>query len=179
MVFVKLCSGELDSGPSLLRPDDRYSPDRPMIFRDGKHRAFKLSSRGRVLDVKTITLGDREREQSTGRAKVDGDAYLKVTSGPLAGYWVRESQWRFVRGMTDRNRFSSTRQVRLEKGTYKAFKFDDRGHVTRSRTRDVRRGTEVKVRARAIINGRGYFKVRGGTWDGYWLRHTSAVDPLW
>jgi uncharacterized protein YkwD len=179
MIFVRLCSSELESGPSLLRPDDEYSPNRPMVFRDGKHRAFKLSSTGKVLDVKRVTLADRRREESTGRARSDGDAYLKVTTGPLAGYWVRESPRRFVRGMTDKNRFGSTRRVSLEKGTYRAFKFDDGGHVTRARTRDVKPGTVVRVLARAIINGRGFFKVAAGAWDGYWLRDTGAVDRLW
>ncbi len=179
MVFVRLCSSELDSGPSLLRPKDEYSPNRPMVFRDGTHRAFKLSSRGKVLDVRRVTLADRQRQESTGRTKVVGEAYLKVTTGPLAGYWVREGKDRFVRGMTDRNRFGSTRRVSLGRGTYRAVKFDTGGHVTRSRTRDFKSRTILKVRARAIINGRGYFKVAAGAWDGFWLRDTGAVDRLW
>jgi hypothetical protein len=51
--------------------------------------------------------------------------------------------------------------------------------VTRSRTRDVKPGTVIRVRARAIVNGRGFFKVAAGAWDGYWLRDTGAVDRLW
>jgi hypothetical protein len=81
--------------------------------------------------------------------------------------------------MTDKNSFGSTRRVSLEKGTYQAFKFDKGGHVTRARTRDVKPGTVVRVRARAIINGRGFFKVAAGAWDGYWLRDSAAVDRLW
>lgn len=179
MVFVKLCSSELDTSVSLLRPKDEYSPNRPMIFRSGTHRAFKLSSTGKVLDVKKLTVDDRKRGESTGRAKVDGEAYLKVTTGKLAGYWVRESQWRFVRGMTFKKKFASDRKVSLEKGTYKAIKFDTRGRVTDTRWRNVKPNTSVSVRARAIINGRSFFKVDGGAWDGYWLRETSAVDRLW
>jgi hypothetical protein len=38
---------------------------------------------------------------------------------------------------------------------------------------------KLKVKARAIINGRPYFKVAGGRLDDYWLRDTSAVDRLW
>jgi hypothetical protein len=51
--------------------------------------------------------------------------------------------------------------------------------VKKARSRDVKPGTVVKVRARAIINGRGFFKVVSGTWDGFWLRDTGAVDRLW
>jgi hypothetical protein len=51
--------------------------------------------------------------------------------------------------------------------------------VTKSRTRDVKAGTVLRVRARAIINGRGFVKVASGAWDGYWLRDSGAVDRLW
>ena len=179
MVFAKLCSSELRSGPSLLRPTDEYSPNRRMAFRAHEHRGYRLDSDGKVLSSKRIDLKDGKYAETTGRTKVDGDAYLKVTTGPLEGYWVRESKWRFVRGMVGKHEFDSARQVSVEADTYGLRRFDRMGRVTSREKKTFGSDAKLKVKAWAVINGRRYFKVAGGQLDDYWLRDTSAVDRLW
>ena len=179
MIFVTLCSRELSDSPQLLRPEQHYSPDRQMIFHDGMHEAYKLSANGKVLATETWMAPDRSLAESAGRSRVDGKAYLKVSSGPLAGYWVREASWQFVRGMTEKNAYRSTRRVSLERGTYAVTRFDRLGRATDVRWRSFDTEVRRQVSARAVINGRGFFLVDGGPWDGYWLRDTDAVDRLW
>jgi uncharacterized protein YkwD len=177
MVFATLCSSELTKS-SLLQPKQEYSPDRPMIFVKGTHAAYKLSSTGQVLGSKTVTFGSRTGAESTGRARVDGKAYLKVTTGPLAGYWVRESPRHFVRGMTQKWTWSSPKKLSIAKGTYTGFKFDSLGRVTAKRKGTLAWNSGADASARAIINGRAYFLVRNGMWSGYWLRDTKYVNPI-
>lgn len=177
MVFVNLCASELRSSSS-LQPTQEYSPDRPMILVKGKHTAYKLSSTGQVLDRKSVSFTSRTRAESTGRARVDGTAYLKVTSGPLAGYWVRESTRSYVRGTTQYRAYSAPRALSIAKGTYTGYKFDSLGRVTASRKGTLAWNSGADASARAIINGRPYFLVKNGMWGGYWLRDNGAVNPL-
>lgn len=175
MIFARLCTSELQQ-VSTLKPKHEYSPDRPMRFVRGKHTAFKLSSDGRVLDKKHADFAQRTDAESTGRTRVDGTAYLKVSSGQLAGWWVRESPRQFVRGMTQKKTYVSQRTVRIEDGTYTGYLFDNLGRVTDSRRSTISRDRRADVSARAIINGRTWFKVESGRWAGYWLRDNADVD---
>lgn len=177
MVFVNLCASELRSSSS-LQPAQEYSPDRPMIFVKGTHTAYKLSSTGQVLDSKTVSFSSRTAAESTGRATVEGTAYLKVTSGPLAGYWVRESTRSYVRGTTQYSAYSTPKALSIAKGTYTGYKFDSLGRVTASRKGTLAWNSGADASARAIINGRPYFLVKNGMWGGYWLRDNGSVNPI-
>jgi uncharacterized protein YkwD len=179
MIFVTLCGSELKtSTSSLLKPGREYSPDRPMILVKGTHTAYKFSSTGKVLDTKTITLDRRRSPESTGRTKLDGVAYLKVSSGRLDGYWVRESPRQFVRGTTEKHIWSSSHTVWMADGTYTGFRFDKLGRVTAKKTRSLPRNWRYEAAGRAVINGRDYFLMDEGKWDGYWIRDTSRVKPV-
>ncbi|HEX6128235.1 MAG TPA: CAP domain-containing protein [Candidatus Limnocylindria bacterium] len=175
MVFVNLCSSELTK-TSLLQPKWEYSPDRPMVFSKGTHTAYKFSSTGAVLDKKTVTFSARTRAESTGRAKLGGKAFLKVTTGPLAGYWVRESPKSFVRGMTEKRTFASPVRLSFEAGTYTGRQYDKLGRVTSKKTYTLSRASGADAAARAVINGRRQWLVKNGIWGGYWVRDTAKVN---
>jgi uncharacterized protein YkwD len=177
MIFVGLCSSELTSS-SALQPAQEYSPDRPMVFVKGKHTAYKFSSGGDVVGTKTVTFDSRTRAQSTGRTKVDGRAYLKVTSGALSGYWVREAPRSYVRGMTAKTTYAAPRAITVVKGTYTAYTFDALGRVTGKRTGTLAWNSGADASARAIINGRPFFLVKNGMWAGYWLRDSWKVNLI-
>jgi uncharacterized protein YkwD len=177
MIFVTLCGSELSTSTG-LQPGQEYSPDRPMIFVKGKHTAYKLGSGGQVLSSKTVTFSSRTRAQSTGRTKVDGKAYLKVTSGALSGYWVRETPRSYVRGMTAKTTYASPRAIAVAEGTYTGYTFDSLGRVTGKRTGTLAWNSGADASARAIINGKPFFLVKNGMWAGYWLRDTRQVNPI-
>lgn len=174
MVFVRLCSSST-SDSSTLQPKREYSPDRAMRLIKGEHRAFKFDASGKVVDTRTITFDRRHGEESSGRSRVDGKAFLKVASGELAGWWVRESPRQYVRGMTQKRGYASTRLVRVERGTYTALSFDDFGSVTDSAKASFGRDRRFETRARAIINGRAWFKIASGPLAGHWLRDNRDV----
>jgi uncharacterized protein YkwD len=173
MIFVRLCSGG-QAEPSSLQPKREYSPDRAMRLVRGEHRAYKFDANGKVLDTRTVSFDRGRNEESTGRTRVDGRAYLKVSSGTLAGWWVRESPRQFVRGLTERRGYSSKR-IHVERGTYRAVRFDSLGRVVDSEKAWLGRDRRFGTAARAIINGRAWFKVTSGPFDGYWLRDNRDV----
>lgn len=177
MIFVALCPGQLTTTVDPLRPRQRYSPDRPMVFKPGTHTAYKLSSTGAILSTKRVTFATRTRAEAAGRARVDGRAYLKVSSGPFSGWWVRESGKSFVRGTTQRRDFASDRRLAFDEGTYTGYTFDRLGRRTGSRAYTLTRASGADATSRAIINGRAWWLVRNGIWAGYWIRDTRSVNP--
>lgn len=173
MIFVRLCSGE-QAEPSSLQPKREYSPDRSMRLVRGEHRAYKFDANGKVLDTRTVSFARGSNEESTGRTRVNGRAYLNVSTGTLGGWWVRESPRQYVRGMTERHGYSS-RRIHVERGTYRAVRLDSLGRVTDSEKASFGRDRRFGTAARAIINGRSWFKVTSGPFDGYWLRDNRDV----
>lgn len=177
MIFAVLCRSELSTA-STLQPSQEYSPDRPMVVRRGTHVVYKFSSSGQVLHRKKVTFGSSRRPVSTGRSRLGGTAYVKVSSGTLAGWWVAESGRSFVRGVTQRWRYAQEQRISFEAGRYTGYTFDSLGHVTASKERTLRKASVVHASARAIINGRPYFRISDGRWDGYWVRDSRRVDRL-
>jgi len=176
MVFVELCDVPAVASSTLLQPAQPYSPDRPMVFRAGSHTGYKLSSTGAVLASTGVTFGSRMTYAAAGRARVSGHAYLKVSSGPLAGFWVRESVRSHVKGMTAKRSYQPARQISFEAGTYTGVTFDTLGRVTGRKSATLAGPSGASASARAIINGRAFFKVANGIWAGYWIRDSGRVN---
>jgi uncharacterized protein YkwD len=177
MVFVELCSTPSATASTTLQPAHPYSPDRPMVFRPGSFTGFRLSSDGAVLSQKVVSFDSRTRATAAGRARVNGHAYLEVSSGPFSGWWVRETPRSFVRGMTGRRSFKPARRIGFEAGTYTGRTFDKLGRVTGSKTATLEAPSGASASARAIINGRPFYRVKDGLWAGYWIRDDKRVNP--
>lgn len=173
MIFVRLCSSATGD-TSTLEPRREYSPDRAMRLMSGERAAFKFDANGKIIDRRTFRFDQGRGETSTGRSRVGGRAYLKISSGRMEGWWVRESWRQYVRGVTQ-NRSFDGRWIRVEGGTYRGLRFDSFGSVTSSVRISFGSDRRFATGARAIINGRPYFKVTSGPLDGYWLRHNGDV----
>jgi len=179
MIFATLCASELESTSDwALRPDRRFSPDRPMVLVRGTHTGYKLNASGDAIGTKTVTLDRRRSPESAGRAKVDGKAYLKVSSGPLKGYWVRESFRAYVKGTVEKSIWDSHRTVRMDDGQYVGKRFTRLGRVSDRKDGQLSRPWRYDARGRAVINGRTYLLMAEGRWAGYWIRDSKRVGVV-
>jgi hypothetical protein len=178
MVFVTLCSLATTNTPvHVLRPSDAYSPDRVLVFDAGRVTGYRFSSAGNVLSKRTVKFSTTARATSGGRAKVNDKHWLKVSSGPLAGYWVHESPSAHVRGMTERVTFEPDRRLVTEAGGFVGRKFDWLGRVVGVRWYSFGDRRTPGASARAIINGRRYFQFSSGPLAGYWVPDGVKVYP--
>jgi uncharacterized protein YkwD len=176
MIFAELCSSSIAyTSTPLLKPVRKYNPDRPMVFRHGTFTGYRLSESGDVIGRKSVTFERGSRTTSAGRTPTDGRAWLKVSGGPLAGYWVRESEKSYVRGVSARTDFSPAEQLRLVPGRYTGLKFDWLGGIEREKAFRTSWTAKMRTSARAMISGHKYFLVSSGALDGWWLRDTDAV----
>jgi uncharacterized protein YkwD len=178
MVFVELCgaSTTLESQVELLRPDERYSPDRALVLAAGRHTAYRFDADGHVLKRKTVSYDSRATKTAAGRVRVNGDVFLKVSSGALRGFWVRESARAFVRGVSAFRVFAEPPAVDLDAGRYIGKRFTSSGGL---RDRIVRRywhSREELASAMATVNGVRYLKLASGKLAGWWVRDTRAID---
>jgi hypothetical protein len=178
MVFVTLCGDTIASGPDgLLYPDDRYRPNRELVLRDRRVTAYRLGRSGAVRAQKSVRLSSTTRVDASGRARANGKAWLKVSSGALVGYRVHETTDTFVRGVTEKKRLSPGHRVALQPGRHMGTRFDWLGRVTASRSHTFDERQAVRASAFAVVNGRRYYLLSAGPLDGYWVRDTPAVDP--
>jgi hypothetical protein len=176
MVFVELCGTTTSSvSVSTLKPSRTYDPDRPLVLGAGRHTGYRLSADGFVTSRKTVSYGHRVTRSASGRAYLGNTAYLKVSSGMLRGYWVRESSHAYVRGMTLFRAFDTTRAISVAAGRYHGRHFDWLGRVTDSRGRIYAHATLTGATARAIINGRAYLRFASGWLAGRWVRDTGDI----
>lgn len=176
MIFAELCSATATStSVPLLKPERLYNPDRPMVFAAGSFTGYRLSASGDVLGKKTVRFGSTHRTISAGRSWVDGRAWLKVSGGPLQGYWVRETTKSYVRGASSRKEYDPDRQLVVLAGRYTGYRFGWLGGTLGAREISTSSRVKVRVSAWAMINGRPYFLVESGRLEGYWLRDSDKV----
>jgi hypothetical protein len=176
MVFVELCGTSTSSvSVSYLKPSRTYDPDRSLVLDRGRHTAYRLSAEGFVVSRRTVWYDHRTTRSASGRAYVGNTAYLKVSSGALRGYWVRESSHAYVKGMTLFRAFEPARSISLEAGRYHGYRFDWLGRVTDARSRTYRHATVTGVTARAVINGRVYLRFASGWLAKHWVRDTGTI----
>ncbi|HEX5579155.1 MAG TPA: CAP domain-containing protein [Candidatus Limnocylindria bacterium] len=177
MVFVDLCDS---SATTVKEPrpglDSRYDPARPLVFWRGRHVGYKLSASGEILGRTAHTYGSRTVKTSVGRSVIDGKRWLKVSSGPLRGYWVPERAGSFVRGMTKFWGFEAERRATLASGTIEGWKFTWWGRVDDHKKHTFSKPVRVDASARAIINGRLYLRVASGYLSGFWVLDKTVVE---
>ncbi|MEP6469411.1 MAG: glycosyl hydrolase family 18 protein [Chloroflexota bacterium] len=158
-------------------PGRVYSPSRRGIMAPGSHLGYRIAQDGDLLSAAAATLAHARRVTVAQRATLPNlpGRWLLVDSGPLAGRWLREAGTRYLRGLAERLVFSPAATIRLAAATHIAHRFDSTGQVTASRTLRLSRHSMAHASARAIINGRAYWRVIDGPLAGYWLAESSVA----
>ena len=177
MVFVTLCGNAVagDAVPQ-LKPDRKYDPDRPVVFRPGTYTGYRLTADGDVLARKTVTFRSGARTTAAGHAWADGRPWMKISAGALAGWWVRETPNAYLRGESQRARFAPDRKLALKAAHHLGLTFDWLGTPTTSKRLWVKQRVFVDSSSRALISGRPYFLVTSGSLAGYWIADTDLAN---
>jgi hypothetical protein len=157
---------------------------RSLTVGHGTHSGYQFDASGSVTAVLTDTLPAAASLTTTTRRSVPGQSgtWFHVTDGTWAGYWLRQSE---VVHLTDEPASASAttaaydppEQVKIRRGTHTGYQFDATGLPTAEKTRTKSRAKTADVSVlQAIVNQSGtWFRVRSGTWDGYWLRSSDVV----
>jgi uncharacterized protein YkwD len=175
MIFVDLCNPFATAAVRLLQPAARYNPDRQLVVRPGAVTALRFNSDGEAIGKMTHWFDSIHVYTAAGRVKLDGRAWLKVSSGPLAYYWVRESSRTYVRGRTELDEFNPEPRLITEAGRYVGLRFNWLGRETAVKRLTFAHWRSPSAAARAVINGRRYFLMGSGPLEGFWVRDTAKI----
>jgi peptidoglycan/xylan/chitin deacetylase (PgdA/CDA1 family) len=131
-----------------------------------------------VTSRRTVTLSLPVTVTSSSRVALrSAGTWMRMTSGPLAGRWVRQSLVAYVPSLVDVAQFTPARGVTLRAGTWELYRFDTTGAMTDARAQVVAATTVVQVDRAATIRGQRHLRVAGGGLAGWWVPGTTAA-PL-
>jgi spore germination protein YaaH len=158
-------------------PGLAYDPARRGTLAGGTRTAFDIGQDGDLLRKLKARLGSATVIRLAQRAQMPNlpGHWLYVASGPLAGHWLRESAAQHVNGEVSRATYANAQAIRLAAGTHIGYRFESDGSVRRTRSVSLSSRTTVSSYARAVINGVTYWRVAGGSLDGFWLEQSAAA----
>jgi peptidoglycan/xylan/chitin deacetylase (PgdA/CDA1 family) len=142
----------------------------------GPQTGYRFSSTGTILGRKRVTLASPASATAESRSSVPNQpgTYYRVTSGTFAGYRLRESPVAYVPGKIGQVTWSPARTITLPSGRYLAYTFDASWDLATTKYAATTITTKAASARRAIINGRPYVLISGGSWSGFWMPLVSA-----
>jgi peptidoglycan/xylan/chitin deacetylase (PgdA/CDA1 family) len=141
----------------------------------GPHPAVTFSSTWQVNGRKTVTYAAPVTVSGSRRVNVpDRGWHLRVTSGALAGWWVKENRVSYVPGIVRTTTWSPVRHLAMGGGRWELYRFTSAGSMAQARGRTVSAATTAQVDRTSVINGRRYVRIADGTWAGWWVPGSLA-----
>ena len=151
-----------------------FGPKRTVTFSAGAHTGYRVTGSGAISASKTATLPRQSTARVGQRSTLPGlpGYWLRVEDGIWAGLWIAEGPTRrLAGGMPDRDLAAS---ITVRAGSYTIVRLGDGDAVIQRRAISLPAGTRATDR-RAVIDGRAYLHLAGGTYGGYWLPETAAA----
>lgn len=144
----------------------------------GRHVGYRFSSSGAVTASRTVTLTTRVSNATSARKRIlNHSIYYRMTSGSLAGYWVREAYGvASLIGFTGVHEYLVQRTVTVQPGTVTAFRFDSSGTTRSTITRTLRAVSTTRTDRSAWVGGRRYVYIVAGIYAGAWLPLGARVS---
>jgi peptidoglycan/xylan/chitin deacetylase (PgdA/CDA1 family) len=131
-----------------------------------------------VTSRRSITLDTPVTVSASARVALpSAGTWMRVSTGPLAGRWVRQSLVAYVPALLDVKTFAPPRAVTLRPGRWELYRFDGTGAMTDARGLVLATTTVVQADRAATIRGQRYLRIAAGASAGWWLPGT-ATGPL-
>ena len=142
----------------------------PLRLEAGPHKAVTFSASWKVTAKRTVTLTSPAAVSGSRRVDVAGKGvYLKVRSGSLAGWWVRENRISHRVGFAGTVAWTPARDANVPPGSYELYRFDGGGTMLEASGLQLSAATAIHLDRSAVIDGRPYVRVADGTWAGWWI----------
>ena len=141
----------------------------------GPHSGYRFSTTGAILARKDLTLSGKAMTQTDRRRAVPGRSgiWLRLTSGALAGYELRESPIAYIPGKAGDTAYRPAATISIPAGRYLGYRWDTAWDLASTVYARVGTATTTTATSRAVIDGRPYVRVAAGTWKDTWLPVTE------
>jgi peptidoglycan/xylan/chitin deacetylase (PgdA/CDA1 family) len=139
----------------------------------GMQYGYTFSSAGHIRSSRSVELASKIVVSSDRRGVIPTrtGTWLRLTTGPLAGYYVRESPVSYIPGKAGEGSYGAGATVTFAAGRYLAYTFESDWTLgsTRYGTVTTTSPTVATASRRAVINGRHYVFMTSGAWSGMWM----------
>jgi peptidoglycan/xylan/chitin deacetylase (PgdA/CDA1 family) len=139
----------------------------------GMQYGYTFSSAGYIRASRSVNLTSKIFVYSDRRAVIPTrtGTWLRLTTGPLAGYNVRESPVSYIPGKAGEGSYGTGATVTFAAGRYLAYSWESDWSLgsTRYGTVTSTSPTVATASRRAVINGRHYVLMSSGAWSGMWM----------
>jgi peptidoglycan/xylan/chitin deacetylase (PgdA/CDA1 family) len=167
-----LASGALPDGVATARA---AAIDAQLRLEAGPQTGYSFNANGMITARKSITLVspasvrvDRRRPVPTRTG-----AWIRIATGGLAGYEIRESMTAYVPGKIGEAVYSPAATISFTAGRYLGYRFDSNWDLATTKRGTLSVGSSARASRRAVIDGRAYVLMSSGTWAGYWMPVTA------
>lgn len=174
--FVRLLAiAILVAGAILASASPATAATRPVRLEAGPQTGYRFSSAGVVVARKDIVVANPVNAATDRRRVVPNRSgiYLRMTSGSLSGYEVRESPVAFIPGIAGDTPYAPAAKATFAPGRYLGYRFDGDWDLASTRYASVSTVTTATTTRRAVIDGRPYVRVVDGPWSGTWMPVTA------
>ncbi len=151
-----------------------FAPARRVWLAAGSHTGYAVAGNGSIRASKTVVLVRESGAHVGQRSTLPGlpGFWLHVEDGIWAGMWIAESPTRrLLGGMPDRDLATT---ISTLPGSHRIVRLDADAAVIQRRVVTLGSATR-SVDRRAMIDGRPYLHLAGGSYDGYWLAETAIA----
>ncbi|HYN64429.1 MAG TPA: S8 family serine peptidase [Candidatus Limnocylindrales bacterium] len=157
-------------------PSAEGSIDRRVTLQKGVHRGYQFDADGRVIASRRVSLPSVSRAAVDRRQVQPGmpGHWLRVASGTLSGYWLRESSAAGLLGTAGAVRLDPDRRVILRAGTHVGRRFSG-DSITGSKSYRASGTVRVTASERAVINGSSRLRISSGALAGYWVAESNVA----
>jgi peptidoglycan/xylan/chitin deacetylase (PgdA/CDA1 family) len=166
----------LVSGAILVEASPAAAATRPVRLEAGPQAGYRFSSTGAVVARKDIVVANPVSAATDRRRVVPNRAgiYLRIMSGSLSGYEVRESALAYIPGIAGDTAYTPAAKATLAAGRYLGYRFDGDWDLASTRYASLSTATTATTTRRAVIDGRPYVRLDDGPWSGSWMPVTAS-----
>jgi peptidoglycan/xylan/chitin deacetylase (PgdA/CDA1 family) len=149
--------------------------ERPVRLEAGPHTGYRFSSTGTILARMSLTLAFPADVASDGPRIIPTRTgyFLRITSGALAGWDVRESMLAHIPGKAGDIAYRPSATVTFGPGRYLGYAFDATWTLKTTKAGTLSTTATATAVRRAVIDGRPHVLIGTGTWAGYWMPVTA------
>ncbi len=136
----------------------------------GPQTGVRFGDAWRVTSRRTVTLAAPVMVTGSRRSTTPpGGTWLKMTTGPLAGRWVRESPVAYVAGFAGTRTWSPARTAALAAGSWELYRFDPAGTMLEAKGWIRATAMTIRVDRVSVVRGQRHVRIADGQWAGWWV----------
>ncbi len=142
----------------------------------GTHSLRSLSAGG--ASSSTVVLKQAATFDCDSRAGLAGapGVYLRLSSGPYKGLWVREvAEHSYITGAIEGYWYAHPRLLQFAQGAFTGHKFGADGTSVQQKTQTLNGPSAAHTSQRLVQNGQLHHKILDGIWNGWWIPDNDRV----